>query len=386
MTRLTIKQIESLTPASDKKIIWDDKPVGLGLKVSKTGAKTFIIKYRNKYKQQRKYTIGKYGIITLDEARRTARKLLSDIAKGIDPSDIKKQGMKDPNMIDLFEQYLKEHSSVNNKPRTHKCNESFVRRHLIPELGKFKVKEVQRKDIYAVQQKLTKISKVTSNMAISILSKAFNLAEIWGFRDDNTNPCRHVKKYPMQPKQRFLTKEEVKRLSQKLEFYKKAQLEPLPVLYAIKLLLLTGCRLNEILTLKWEYINLDENCFRLPDSKTGSKTVYFSSIVGDIIKTIKRLPDNPYLIVGEKKGQHLNNLQKPWRRIRKDCGLDDVRIHDLRHSFASMAAMSGMSLPLIGSMLGHSQPQTTAQYVHLMGEPMIKAVNAVNKTIMESMA
>lgn len=383
MARLTIKLIESLNPNSDKKTIWDDKPVGLGLKVSKSGKKTFILKYRNKFKQQRKYTIGKYGVITLDEARKIARKLLSDIADGKDPSDIKKQGIESPTMIDLFERYLKEHSCVNNKPNTHKCNESFVRRYLVPKLGKYKVKEIQRKHIFELVQQFT--SKSNANNAIAILSKAFNLSEIWGWRDDNTNPCRHVKKYPVQPRQRFLTKEEVKRLNQKLEFYKKAQLEPLTVIYAIKLLLLTGCRLNEILTLKWDYINLDENCFRLPDSKTGAKTVYFSNAVGDIIKTIKRLPDNPYLIIGDKKGQHLKNLQKPWRRIRKDCGLEDVRIHDLRHSFASMAAMSGMSLPIIGSMLGHSQPQTTAQYVHLMGEPMREAVNAVNKTIMEAM-
>ena len=385
MARLTKNRIDNLSFISDKKILWDDNPQGLGVRVSSKSIKTFFIKYRNQYGQQRKLSIGKYGVLTLEQARKLAKEHLVAIAKGNDPSKEKSKIKSSPTMKNLLERYLEEHSKINNKPRTHKGNESYVNRYLIPRLGKYKVQEITRADIYDLQQKLQKRSKIIANNAISILSKAFNLAEVWGWRDDYTNPCRHIKKFPMQSRQRFLTKDEFSILHKKLNFYEKAQLESPSVITAIKLLIHTGCRLSEILTLKWEYIDFDNKCFRLPDSKTGAKTIHFSNEVDNIIKSTKRQPDNPYLISGEKKGQHLNNLQKPWRRIRKDCDIEDVRIHDLRHSFASMAAASGMSLPLIGAMLGHSQPQTTAQYIHLMGKPMHEAANAVSDKINEVM-
>lgn len=385
MARLTKKQIDALNQKSDKKTLWDDDPKGLGVRISKSGAKTFILKYRNQYGQQRKQTLGRYGVLTLEQARKMAKEFLVEVLQGNDPAAEKIEKRISPTMKDLLERYLEEHSKVSNKPSTYEGNRSFVHRYLIPALGNRKVQEVSRSDIYALQQKLTKRSKPTANTAIAILSKAFNLAEIWGWRDDYTNPCRHVKKYPMRPRQRFLSKEEFNRLKRQLDFYEKAQLESPSVITALKLLLFTGCRHSEILTLKWSYVDFDNQCFRLPDSKTGAKTVYFSDTVGNILKNVKRQPNNPYVVIGEVSGQHLNNLQKPWRRIRKDCGIEDVRIHDLRHSFASMAAASGMSLTLIGAMLGHSQPQTTAQYVHLIGDPMRAAANAVSNTISEAM-
>jgi integrase len=288
-------------------------------------------------------------------------------------------------MRDLLQRYLDEHSKVNKKPTTYEGNKGYVERCLMPELGNYKVQEVSRADMYALQQKLSKRSKAMANHCHAILSKAFNLAEVWGWRADYTNPCRHVKKFPSKPRQRFLSKAEFNTLSKQLDFYAKAQLESPYVIAALKLLLFTGCRSGEILTLKWDYVDFDNHCFRLPDSKTGAKTVYFSNMVVDILKGLKRQPNNPYVVAGELEGKHLNNLQKPWQRIRKDCGLEDVRIHDLRHSFASMAAASGMSLPLIGAMLGHTQPQTTAQYVHLMGDPMREAANLVGGAISEAM-
>ncbi len=385
MAKLTKRQIDYLNPNSKKKTLWDNNPKGLGVTLNKNGSKSFILKYRNISGQQKKFKIGVYGVFTLEQARKLAREHLVKIARGGDPTRERKEFRQSPDVKDLLEKYLNEHSKINNKPNTYENNKNYVYKYLIPALGKHKVKSITRNDIYELQQKLYKRGKSTANIAISILSKAFNLAEVWEWRDDNTNPCRHIKKFPMKARQRFLSKDEFHTLNKKLEFYGKAQLEPAPVITAIRLLMFTGCRLNEILTAKWEYVDFDNHCFKFPDSKTGAKTVYFSDTVGKILRDIKRFPDNPYIIVGETPGQHLYNLQKPWRRIRQDCGLDDVRIHDLRHSFASMAAMSGMSLPIIGSMLGHSQPQTTAQYVHLMGEPMREAANAVSETINQAM-
>jgi integrase len=153
------------------------------------------------------------------------------------------------------------------------------------------------------------------------------------------------------------------------------------VVAAIRLLILTGARLNEILTLKWEWIDFDNSCVRLPDSKTGAKTIYLSPPAMQVLATLPRYEDNPHVICGQKKGACLVNLQKPWDAIRARAGLDKVRIHDLRHSFASIAVASGMSLPMIGKLLGHSQPQTTARYAHLADDPMKLAADQIGKKI-----
>ena len=145
------------------------------------------------------------------------------------------------------------------------------------------------------------------------------------------------------------------------------------IIAAIRLLILTGARLSEIRTLRWTEVDVGRRMLRLGDSKTGEKTIHLSDAALEVLSRIPRLPDNPYVICGEKPGAHLVNLQKPWRRIRRLAGLDDVRIHDLRHSFASVAAAQGLSLPVIGALLGHSQPATTARYAHLAQDPLASA-------------
>ncbi len=152
------------------------------------------------------------------------------------------------------------------------------------------------------------------------------------------------------------------------------------------MLALTGARLSEILTLKWKYIDFENTALRLPDSKTGAKTIYLNAPALEILAAIPRLQGNPYVICGNKAGAHLVNLQKPWRRIRKQAGLDDVRLHDLRHSFASMGAIGGASLPVIGALLGHSQPATTARYAHLSADPLKAASDVIGGHIAGAMA
>lgn len=155
--------------------------------------------------------------------------------------------------------------------------------------------------------------------------------------------------------------------------------EPANVISAIRLLLLTGCRLSEILTLKWEYIDIEHCRINFPDSKTGKKTIYISPLAIKIIQNLERKENNPYVIYGLVEGAHLVNLQKAWKRIRKLAGLDDVRIHDLRHSFASIGAASGLSLPIIGALLGHTQAQTTARYAHLVGDSLKEAASLIGE-------
>ena len=195
-----------------------------------------------------------------------------------------------------------------------------------------------------------------------------NLAEAWGLRKDGGNPCRSVQKYKEKKRERFLTDGEFNKLGQVLNEIAADGSETLSAVTAIRLLMLTGCRLNEIRTLRWEDVELETAELRLPDGKTGARMVPLSRAAVTVLSALPRPDDNPWVIIGKKPGAHLTDLQHPWRRIRARAGLEDVRIHDLRHSFASRALALGESLPMIGKLLGHTQVQTTARYAHLANE------------------
>jgi integrase len=212
-----------------------------------------------------------------------------------------------------------------------------------------------------------------ANRTIALLSKFFNWCEAQGIRPDHSNPCRHVEKYGEDKRERFLSAEELARLGQVLDEEEK-RAGSLPwIVGAIRLLIFTGARLNEILTLRWDHVDFERSMLLLADSKTGKKAIYLNPPSVEVLRNLPRLAGNPYVICGGRAGRHLINLEKPWRSIRAKAQLDNVRLHDLRHSYASIAAGVGLSLPVIGKLLGHSQPQTTARYSHLSADPLRKA-------------
>ena len=217
------------------------------------------------------------------------------------------------------------------------------------------------------------------------MSKMMNLAEAWGLRPDGSNPCRHVKKYREDKRERYLTREELQRLGASLSDAERMKTESPFAIAAVGLLILTGARLTEILTLEWDHVDFENQVLRLPDSKTGAKLIYLNDAAIGLLRTMPTMAGNPFVVAGAKPGAHLVNLQKPWRRIRSAAQLYDVRIHDLRHSFASVAAGTGMSLPMIGKLLGHTQPATTARYAHLADDPIRVAANAVGTEIVAVM-
>ncbi len=200
-----------------------------------------------------------------------------------------------------------------------------------PAIGELRVPEVQRKDIAALHHGL-RDKPYQANRTLGVLSKMFSLAEVWGWRPDGTNPCRHVKRCREHKRERFLSEEETERLD---EVLREAEEEMPSAVAAFRLLLLTGCRMSEIRDLRWEYVK--EDYIELPDAKTGGRVVPLGPEAGAILSSLPREEDNPWVISGRLTGSHLTDLQRPWRRIRKRAGLEDVRIHDLRHSFASRA-------------------------------------------------
>lgn len=206
----------------------------------------------------------------------------------------------------------------------------------------------------------------------------FTFAERQGERPDGSNPCRHVERFPQQRRERFLCAEELARLGDTLASYKGSPYHPA----TIKLLVFTGARLSEVLGLRWDWVSLERGEARLPDSKTGAKTIHLPPPALEVLSGLPRIEGNPYVLGGRRSTTF---IEKPWRAIRVAAGLDDVRLHDLRHAFASVAASAGMGLPIIGKMLGHTQAQTTQRYAHLASDPVKAAATAVAAKIAAAM-
>lgn len=382
MPKITKRLVEAIEPENKDVIIRDSELRGFICKVTPKGKRVYMLYYRTKDGRERKPAIGIHGHITCDQARDMALNWLSDVAKGKDPSLEKQSEKIYVTVADLAEKYIREYASVYKKPASVKNDVINLKYHILPRFGKLKITALTSKDLAHLHYSM-KLKATTANRCISLISKMMNLAEKWELRGDAGNLCKHINKYPENKRERFLSIAEIERLSKVL---KEASVNnfgsELPSsIAAIKLLLLTGCRLSEILTLKWEYIDIDNFRINFPDSKTGKKTVYISPFVIEVLASIEKKPDNPYVIYGAVDGKHLVNLQKAWRRIRQNAGLEDVRIHDLRHSFASIGAASGLSLPIIGALLGHTQTQTTARYAHLIGDPLKDAANLIGEKI-----
>ena len=388
---LTKGRIDAAKPAMRKgrlatKLMFDRKVIGFGLKVSPGGSKTFFVQYRQgsgRAAPKRRYTIGKYGSPwTVDTARQEALRILGRVVEGANPADEKKL---DPTQTvrRLAEQFLEIHVAK-KKPRTEQTYRALIDRLILPELGALRVPDLTAVHVGTLHYKL-RPTRVTANRTVTLLSKILGWGHRNGFPLAGDNPCQGLEKYAERPRERFLRPNELTRLGDALVA---AEADPAKLyqVAAVRLLIFTGARMTEVLTLRWQWIDLDKGIARLPDSKSGAKTIHLSAPARAVLDALPRVTGNPYVIVGGKTGAHLVNLEKPWRRIRKTAGLDDVRLHDLRHSFASVGAGSGMGLPMIGKLLGHSQPQTTARYAHLDHDPVKVANEAIGRRIAAAMA
>ena len=304
-------------------------------------------------------TLGSHGKLTAEQARKNAAAVIARIKKGQPP--VPPEPAPVPTVADLAERYQREYVEMHCKPATVSHYRLMLRKHIVPALGERLVAEVEHKDILSFHTGLHHMPTV-ANRAVDILVKMYNLADAWGWRPAGSNPCRGVPRFKVEKHERFLTREELYRLGQVLRAAPAERLASSHAAAAIRLLVLTGCRRNEILGLRWDDLNVDTGEMRLPDSKTGARMVPLTSAAADVLNGLARTPDNPWVFPGKKKGTRLVNINDSWDRVRTRAG---VRLHDLRHTFASRALALGESLPMIGDLLGHRMVSTTARYAHL---------------------
>jgi integrase len=383
--KITKRSVDALKLADRvETVFWDPELKGFGVRMQRGGVKSYILHYRAGHGRGaplRKLTIGRHGSPwTPKTARDEAKRLLGLVAHGVDPAADKMARKQAPTMAELAERFLAEHVEAKRKASTAIEYRRLLDKIILPALGKRKVADVTRADVTKLHH-ANRAAPYQANRVLAVLSKLFNLAERWGLRPDHSNPCRHIEKFDERKRERMLSPAELARLGDTLGTYDGS---PYTVA-AVKLLVFTGARLGEVLGLRWEWIDFERAEARLPDSKSGAKTLHLPPPALAVLGELPRLDGNPHVIAGAKEGAALVNLEKPWRAIRRMAELEDVRLHDLRHAFASIAASSGMSLPIIGKMLGHTQPQTTQRYAHLASDPVKIAAAAVAGKIAAAM-
>ena len=380
--KITKRAVDGLEPRKKDYLVWDDSLKGFGVRCYASGKRVFIVQYKigGRSGRLRRYSLGQYGVVTPEQARKKAKLVLADVAMGNDPAAERAAYRQAPTVAVLFERYFKDHAEINKKASTVAKDRQWVDRLILPKLGKKKVVDVRRADIAKLHHDL-RATPYQANRVLEVLRKAFNLAEAWGLRKDGTNPCRHVQKFKEQKRERLLTVDEFSRLGAALDAAEHDHSELPSFIALVRLLILTGCRLGEIQNLEWAHVDLDAGCLRLPDSKTGAKIVPLGQAAIDLLTDLPRGPFTKYVCPGLKPNKPLSGVHRPWYRLRQAAKLPDLRLHDLRHAWASLAASEGLSLPIIGAVLGHARPETTARYAHFLNEPLRQAADMVSNKI-----
>jgi integrase len=381
MPVLSKRTVDAASPRDAEYQVFDGEIPGLALRVNPSGRKVFTLFYRTLSGRKRTLTLGVLGKLTPEQARGLAKKRLAQVAQGGDPASEKQRVKQAPTLAGLVERYQEKYLAQ-KKESTRTRAEGLLRRVVLPALGHMKAEEVTRQDVLAFHR-LHQAKPVEANRAVTLLSGIFTWAEDEGVALPQGNPCRRVKKYPERRRERVLSPQELGRVGVALRRAEGEGTERPAAILAIRLLVLTGCRKNEILRLRWEHVDFEGRCLRLPDSKTGAKTVLLGAPALELLAGAK--PDGPWVCPGRRRGEPLKNPYKPWGRICKAAGVAGVRPHDLRHGYVSVGVVGGESLVLLGAIVGHSATGMTERYAHLADDPVRAAADRVSSTIASAM-
>lgn len=370
ITKLTKRFVDSLKQDSEKELLyWDSELKGFGLRVFSTGRKTYFIQYRNDQARTRRKKIGVHSSITAEQAREEAKRLLGLVAGGEDPSDERRTGKIKPSIENLAEQYLNLYAESNKRPKSYFDDHSMLQRIVLPHLKNMRVDLVSSRDIQALHNSL-RDKPYLANRVRSLLNKMFNLARQWRWCE--TNPVEGVSKYQEFKRDRWLDNSELTRLWKVLDHYSYHLTSHL-----FKLLILTGARKGEVMNATWDQFNLEKGIWIKPSHLTKQKRsehLPLSKKTLDVLNDIRMFEkDSAYLFPGRVAGEPIKEIKTFWKKVIKEAELQDVRIHDLRHTHASHLVSSGLSLSIVGKLLGHTQASTTQRYAHLADEPLREA-------------
>jgi integrase len=357
---------KAMPPASGNKIHYDADISGFGLRITKAGAKAFVLNYHIN-RRERRYTIGKSPAWSAAAARAKAMELRRLVDQGIDPLSERVDQREAATISDLWNEYEKVHLPTLS-PRSRTDQRGMWGNHILPEMRSIAVRELTSSKIDRLHAKISETTPTRANRVIEVLRKALNLAIRWGWIEKN--PADGFRRNVEHQRETYLSKDEYERVFEALD-----RMPNVKAANAVRLLILTGARRGEVLGLEWQDIDLDHGIWNRPPHKSKDrkrKRVPFSNEALVLLRSMKENAEGDFLFP-TSTGRHLQDINRPWRWLRQEVGLPDLRIHDLRHSFASVLVSSGETLETIGKLLGHSQHQTTMRYAHLMDDPLRKA-------------
>ncbi|HAU28672.1 MAG TPA: site-specific integrase [Rhodospirillaceae bacterium] len=370
MAKLTKKLIEATTASPKDQIIFDDELPRFGVRIKPSGAKSYVLRYRV-HGRSRSYTIAPCSVMVPDTARKRARELLGDIERGHDPAEVRQSKRNAPTVDMLAADYIERHAMPNKRERSRKADEAMLELHIRPALGKIKVADVSRRDIEKLHISLQD-TPYQANRVLALLSKMFSLAVAWGWRADN--PVRGVPKYQEEKRERWLDDKELAILMAALEEHSESASAA-----AIRFLILTGARRSEVLNAEWNQFDLERAVWIKSSHHTKQKKAHYVPLSPAALEVLhgrqiaNQAQPSLFVFPGRGTDKPQQELKKFWNKILTETKLKNLRLHDLRHTYASHLVSSGVSLPIVGQLLGHTQSQTTHRYAHLADAPLRQA-------------
>jgi len=380
MARITKRTVDALKPGQ---IAWDDELKGFGAR-RRGDMISYVAKYRagrGRGARQRWYLIGRHGAPwTALTAREQAVRILMQARLGGDPAADQRQQQYADTVASLWALYHERVATPSKKARSVAEDEALARDYILPVFGNRSVREIVRADVARWHASFA-IKPARANRALALFRAMLNRAEAWGMRPEHSNPAARIEKFKERPRERYMNASELERLGAAMNDFDARRACPPQATALLRLLLLTGMRLGEGLTLRWNYVDLEARAIRLPHSKTGAKSIPLASSAWAVLAGLRRENGAEFVFPGSRGDRPMQGIQNIWQRIRLAANLKDVRIHDLRHGFASVAVQAGESLYLVGKVLGHRQSKTTERYAHVSTDPMRPVAESAAKRI-----